>query len=117
MNTKWIFVTLFLAAVSSSVFAGDVNVSISTREAYVGNPITLRVEIANANSHDAPRIEPMDGVDIRAVGTPSRSSQVSIINGRRSEKTSVTYAFEKQLDSSTRRNLCHSAVAHQSRRP
>lgn len=70
-----------------------VSESLSSREAYVGVPITLSVEIANATSHDPPVIPEIDGVRIEPQGTPSRSSQTTIINGRRSDRVSVTYAW------------------------
>ena len=36
----------------------------------------------------------IDGLNIRATGAPSRSSQVTIINGRRTENSSTTYAYQ-----------------------
>ena len=88
---------LFALALLSygSVFAraADVDVRLSAREAYVGAPIQLQIQINNANGYEAPIMPNIDGVDIRSVGTPPQSSQISIINGRRTEKRNVTLSY------------------------
>ncbi len=88
----------FLCAGTTSAFAqsqteGNVTASLSSREAYVGVPITLRVEIADATAHEVPEIPSIDGLRIESMGSPSRSSQTTIINGRRTDSESVTYAW------------------------
>ena len=79
---------------NSSVAFADVQTQISSREAYVGTPITLLVQVSGQGNPAAPDVPEVDGLDIRSVGAPSRSSQVMIINGRRSESSSVTYSFQ-----------------------
>lgn len=74
--------------------AAQVRASLSSQEAYVGMPITAHVEITNARSHEQPKMPDVAGVDIKTTGAASRSSQMTIINGRRSERTSVTYAWK-----------------------
>ncbi|MCG8587194.1 MAG: BatD family protein, partial [Pirellulales bacterium] len=74
--------------------AASVRASLSSSEAYVGMPVTLRIEISNAAQHQAPTVPSIDGVDVRSSGAASRSSQTTIINGRRSERSSVTYAWQ-----------------------
>ena len=78
---------------SSNAFA-DVRAQISAREAYVGSPLQLYVQISGADGQQVPQIPEVDGLDIRRTGAPSRSSQVTIINGRRSEFTSVTHSYQ-----------------------
>ncbi len=73
--------------------AAQVRASLSTREAYVGSPITLSVEIENADSSVVPQIPQVDGLEIKSMGSPSRSSQTTIINGRRSHRVSETHAW------------------------
>ena len=74
--------------------SADVQTQISSREAYVGSPITFYVQVSGNGAQQTPQIPQIDGLDIRIVGAPNRSSQVTIINGRRSEFTSVTYSFQ-----------------------
>ncbi len=79
---------------TDATHAADVQASLSARETYVGNPIVVRVTVTNAARHDAPEILAMDGVDVQPQGTPSRNTHVTIVNGRRSERSSVTYAWQ-----------------------
>ena len=53
----------------------------------------LQVAINNASDYEQPTIPDIDGCDVRSAGAPSQSSQVTIINGRRSEKRSVTMQY------------------------
>ena len=92
--------TLFLSVAAVALFsavasarAAEVNASLSTQEAFVGAPITLRLEITNASSHDDPVLPEIAGVDVQSAGAPSRSSQTTIVNGRRSDRTSAVYAW------------------------
>ncbi|TWT38972.1 BatD family protein [Blastopirellula retiformator] len=83
-------VTLGAAAPAS---AADLRASLSSREAYVGAPLTLQLEVADAASQDEPQIADVPGLDITLAGTPSRSTQTTIINGRRLDRSSVVYAW------------------------
>lgn len=73
-----------LGGTLTSTQAAEIRASLSTHEAYLGSPITLSIEIANAQSSVVPKIPQIDNLDIQSIGTPSRSSQTTIINGRRS---------------------------------
>ncbi|MCC7335663.1 MAG: BatD family protein [Pirellulaceae bacterium] len=81
--------TLFVCSAS----AAQVEARLSSREAYVGTPITLQISIADASDYQQPTIPEIDGCDIRSAGRPSQSSQVTIVNGRRSESHSVTMRY------------------------
>ena len=74
--------------------AADVRVGLSAREAYVGMPVTLQVEVRNASKVDPPTIAPLDGLDVKLVGTPARSTQITTINGRTTTRSTLTYRFE-----------------------
>ena len=43
--------------------------------------------------HDQPVMPEIEGLTIEQVGPPARSSQTSIINGRRSDRSVVTYNY------------------------
>ena len=73
--------------------AATVETALSADHAYVGMPISLYVRISDATSHAQPVIPEVRGLQITASGVPSRSSQTTIINGRRMDRTSVTYAW------------------------
>ena len=72
----------------------DVLAQISSREAYVGSPVTFYIQVSGAELQSEPEIPEVDGLDIRRAGAPSRSSRVTIINGRRSEFSSTVYTFQ-----------------------
>ncbi|MEQ8634260.1 BatD family protein [Gimesia maris] len=84
-----ILTILTVGIAGSSAFAGDVSMSLSSREAYVGSPIQMQIAIKNAKDYEQPALPQVDGIEIRSAGSPSQSSQVTIINGRRSESRSV----------------------------
>lgn len=84
---------VFTALLVGTASAGTVDARLSACEAYVGMPISLQINIANAGDFQQPALPEIDGCDIRSAGTPSQSSQVSIINGRRSESRSVTMQY------------------------
>ena len=88
-----VVVAVSLGFNSPTAFA-DVQTQISSREAYVGMPITLYVQVSGQGNLTTPEIPEVDGLDIRSNGTPSSSSRIMIINGRRTESSSVTYSFQ-----------------------
>ncbi|WP_218932224.1 BatD family protein [Adhaeretor mobilis] len=85
---------ILLTALATGATAAGVRASLSSLEAYVGNPVVMRLEVANAGQHDAPQIQAIDGIDVISAGTPRRSTQTTIINGRRSENSSITHAWK-----------------------
>ena len=87
-----IAVMLFCVPVKAAS-AQSVQAQISTREAYIGMPVVLQVAIRNASDYEQPVIPEIDGCEVRSAGSPSRSSRISIINGRRSESSSVTMRY------------------------
>ena len=93
--TKFLFVAVFaiVASVGTDASAQKVDVRISSREAYVGSPLSLEITIRNAKKYETPIIPAIDGCDVKSGGTPSRSSQLTIFNGRRSESQSVTMRY------------------------
>lgn len=84
---------VLITLLTSSASAADVDARLSSREAYVGSPLTFQIAIADATDYEMPSVPAVDGCDIRSAGTPSQSSQVTISNGRRSEKRSVTMQY------------------------
>lgn len=77
-----------------STQAAEIRASLSSHEAYLGSSITLSLEIVNADTSVVPTIPQIDGLDIQSLGSPSRSSQTTIINGRRSHRVSETHAWQ-----------------------
>ncbi len=80
------------AALAAS--AADVRTGLSTRETYVGQPVTLRIQVSNATKAEPPNIPDVDGLTIKPLGTPSRSTQITTINGRTTTSTTQTFAYE-----------------------
>ena len=90
MATTLLAVAAFAAAPAS---AASVDARLSSREAYVGIPITLQISVSDATDFKQPAIPEIDGCEVRSAGTPSQSSQITIINGRRTESRSVTMQY------------------------
>ncbi|MEZ6131431.1 MAG: BatD family protein [Planctomycetaceae bacterium] len=76
-----------------TAFAGSVDIRLSAREAWVGMPVVLQLSINNASDYDMPDPPQIDGCDVRSAGTPSQSSQTTIINGRRTDSRSVVIQY------------------------
>jgi tetratricopeptide (TPR) repeat protein len=90
----WAFPCLALLFYSTpNVEAADVQSSVSTRETYVNLPFTLQIQINNAQTHDNPMIPTVDGLEIVPQGPPSRSYRTTIINGRTTQRNTLTYLY------------------------
>lgn len=92
MLTRFVLIASLLLSASLSR-AADVQTDVSTRETFVGLPIVLQIHINNSVEHDPPELPEVDGLVIESAGPPSRSSRVTIINGQRRERSTVTYSF------------------------
>jgi hypothetical protein len=80
-------------ALAAAAQAQHVTAKISTREAYVGLPLVLQVQITNAENYQLPDIPEIDGCHVTATGTPSRSSRFTITNGHRTASRSITVQY------------------------
>lgn len=87
-------VAALVVSMGSTAAAADVSAKLSSRDTTVGFPVTLYVTVENASQQNAPAAPKLPDVDVRSLGSPSRSSQTTIINGRVSQTSSVTYAWE-----------------------
>lgn len=74
--------------------AAEVRAGLSSQETYVGLPVTLQIQVSNAQSPQPPVIPTVDGLEIKSVGTPARSTQISSINGHTTTRSTLTFAFE-----------------------
>ena len=91
---KTLIATFFLTALLATVAsAANVDARLSAREAYVGSPVVLQIAISDAADYEPPTLPSIDGCDVRSAGSPSQSSQITIINGRRSASRSVTMQY------------------------
>lgn len=93
MQPSWFLGTAFALAVAGVARAGDVTVQVSSREAYVGQPVRVQVTIRDAEADELPEPPEVDGADIRLVAGPQTSSRTTIINGQMSQETTVTYVY------------------------
>lgn len=73
--------------------AAELFAELSRRETYVGLPVTLQIRIVDAQDYESPEIPDVDGLSIESLGSPSRSSSLSIINGRQTSSSSVSFGF------------------------
>jgi tetratricopeptide (TPR) repeat protein len=84
---------LLFSAFALPATAAEVRSGISTRETYVGLPVTFQVQISNATKFDPPTMPEVSGLRIESAGQPSRSTRTTIINGSMSSTSSVTYSY------------------------
>ena len=82
-----------------SASAADVSIDVSSRETYVGQPVTLRIAVVDTSgggrgNRTPPVIADVDGLVIESMGPPMVNSQVSFNNGRRSARTSLVYRYQ-----------------------
>ncbi len=94
MKFACVIVAAMLLSGASYAAAAEVRTGLSARETYVGQPVVLRVQIANATTAEQPKLPEVDGVSIRPLGSPSRSTQVTVINGKTTTTTTQTFAYE-----------------------
>ena len=92
-NVLFVLLAGFLIPWSGTAYAQEVGTMISSREAWVGSPIVLQIQVRNAKDYSLPDDFEIDGCDVRSAGNPSQSSRIMIINGRRSEHRSVTKQY------------------------
>jgi tetratricopeptide (TPR) repeat protein len=88
------FAFAIVASLAVEASAAEVRAAISTRETYVGLPVTLQIQVRNAEKFDAPALPEVAGLKIESLGTPGRSTQTTIINGRVSTNSSVIYSYQ-----------------------
>ena len=72
--TQRVFLALLLGLLlpcNGSVSAQDAAIQISSREAWVGSPIVLQIQIRNAKKYSLPEDFNIDGCDVRRAGNPS----------------------------------------------
>lgn len=92
MNLIWLFGWMTGMGLQHAD-AQDVLARLSSREAYVDSPIILQLQIANASQYELPPPPQIDGCDVQLGGQPAQSSQITIINGRRSQRQSVAQQY------------------------
>lgn len=84
---------LSLLAVPGNAQGQSVRAQLSAREVWVGMPVILQLQITDAADYQAPQTPVIDGCRVEAAGAPAQSSQITIINGRRSEIRSITMQY------------------------
>ncbi|MBX3411111.1 MAG: BatD family protein [Pirellulales bacterium] len=92
--TSALAVAALVFATGATARAADVAAELSSRETTVGFPVTLYVTVKNVSQPSEPAAPKLPDVEVRSLGAPSRSSQTTIINGRLSQSSSITYAWE-----------------------
>lgn len=84
----------FATGAAQMLQAATVRVGLSTRETYVGAPVTLRIQVADAKNVIPPTVPAVDGLAIKSLGDPSRSTQIMSVNGRTTTTVTQVFAFE-----------------------
>lgn len=69
------------------------DVQLSAEQTYVGMPVYLQITLNNADLDQEPAAPEIDDCEVVALGARNRSTQVVVINGRRSETSQVSYLY------------------------
>ena len=85
---------LFMLVPIAAFGQATVDFKIGQRESWVGQPLSLRVEITNAESHEAPVIPEVEGASVKLLEQASESSFTQIVNGRMTRRSTVTYTIQ-----------------------
>ena len=86
-------VGILAIGLAANTSAAEVRAGLSSRETYVGLPITLQVQVSGNSDTSPPSIPSVDGLEIKSLGPPSRSTQITTINGQVTTSSSVTYSY------------------------
>lgn len=94
-RTSWIGLmsAAVVLAAGAAAFA-QVDVTVSSRETFVGVPIVLKVAIESTGVEPPPELPAIEGVSVRSRGGPMRSSQTTIINNVVQQRTTLTYEYD-----------------------
>ncbi len=90
----WLALALLIGVGGTHARAGELRAALSTNEAYVNSPVQYTIQVSNAREHEPPSFPEIDGVAVRSLGSPRKSSRISIINGHRSQQSSVVYQWQ-----------------------
>ena len=92
--SRHLYLWFFLMLVPTAAFGqATVDFKLGQRESWVGQPLSLRVEITNAESHEAPVIPTVEGASLQLLEQASESSFTQIVNGRMTRRSTVTYTI------------------------
>ncbi len=72
----------------------SVELRLGARQAYQNEAFEVVIEVRDFQTVEPPAFPALPGCAVRALGAGSDSTQITIINGRRQESRSRTYAFE-----------------------
>jgi len=99
MSTR-VLALVFTALTGWTLAAGSapgaqVGIEVSAKETHVGVPVVVRITISDCKHEPpAPVFPEITGVEIRSDGIPSRSSRMTVINGRMNQQVSLTYDYQ-----------------------
>ncbi|MHC4141910.1 MAG: BatD family protein [Planctomycetota bacterium] len=96
MTRTALITTVFLAtlfAPARPARAAEVSASVSSREVFVDLPFTLQVAIENARDREEPQLPQLIGVNVLGDPSESSSSFTQIINGRMTQRETVTLSY------------------------
>ena len=96
MNARSVVAACALVAIAQAAPAATLSLSVESQSIHANMPFTLSVSAKGFEEEPTPAPPDLaiDGCDVTYLGvSPSVSSQVSIINGRRSEWREVTFVY------------------------
>ena len=89
-----------ISPATGEAYAQSVQIQPRSSEIFVDTPFELSVVLTDFDESSQPDIEPfeIENADIRFVGvSPRKSSFLSIVNGRRTQRVEITYVYNYQI--------------------
>jgi hypothetical protein len=84
---------LALLLAAGGLRGAEVRVEISASETYVGMPVMLSVIVKDAAEEQRPELPAITDARVQELAPPSRQTSTTIINGRMTQSTTVTYRW------------------------
>lgn len=87
----WLVLLLAWSLHAAAWGQATVDFDFPDREAWVGQPISLAIEVVDAAEHDPPVLTPADGARLELLEQTSERQMTQIINGRMSRRSTIVY--------------------------
>lgn len=92
-RAAYVLAGLIAAATGTAAWAADVALKVSTREAYVNEPVSVEVMVINADRHDPPHFPDLPNAKVELVGRSGPNISLHAVQGRMSQQVSWSYTF------------------------
>ena len=94
VRTHWLTFLLLAAWPPLLCAQAAVELRLGTRELFIGEAVSLQIQVTNFRTCEPPEIPELPGAVIRDAGGTQESSQMAVVNGHVSQSITRTYPYE-----------------------